>query len=78
EAAVASHEWEAARQLSHSLKSTYGNLQIGEGMRYAKKIEDILKKNPSADNLVNLLHALRLITNQLVEAFGLNLQQQNK
>lgn len=77
EAAVARHDWEAARQLSHSLKSTYGNLQIGEGMRYAKKIEVILEKNPSTGNLLNLLHALRLITNQLVEAFGLNLEQRN-
>ncbi|GAB3636479.1 hypothetical protein GCM10027422_20690 [Hymenobacter arcticus] len=77
ETAVANHDWEAAIQLSHNLKSTYGNLQIGEGMRYAKKIEAVLKKNPSAENLLNLLHALRLITNQLVEVFGLNLQQQN-
>jgi CheY-like chemotaxis protein len=77
ETAVARHNWEAARQLSHSLKSTYGNLQIGEGMRYAKKIEDILEKNPSTDNLLNLLHALRLITNQLVDAFSFNLQKQN-
>ncbi|MDO7887392.1 ATP-binding protein [Hymenobacter cheonanensis] len=74
EAAVASHDWEAARQVSHSLKSTYGNLQIEEALLYAKKIEEILKKNPTSDSLLNLLRALRLLTTQLVEAFEQNLQ----
>jgi signal transduction histidine kinase/DNA-binding response OmpR family regulator len=74
EAAVASHNWEAARQVSHSLKSTYGNLQIEEAVHYAKKIEEILKKNPTGDSLLNLLRALRQLTTQLVEAFERNLQ----
>jgi signal transduction histidine kinase/DNA-binding response OmpR family regulator len=74
ETAVAGRNWEAARQLSHSLKSTYGNLQIDEAMHYAKKIEEILKKNPTADTLLNLLYALRSVTNQMVDAFEGNLK----
>lgn len=75
EAAVAGHEWAAARQLSHSLKSTYGNLQIEEAVHYVKKIEEILKKNPAPDRLLNLLRALRLLTTQMVEAFEQSLRQ---
>jgi signal transduction histidine kinase/DNA-binding response OmpR family regulator len=75
EAAVASHQWEAARQFSHSLKSTYGNLQIEEAMHYTRKIEDILKKNPTMESLLNLLYALRQLTNQMVAAFEANLQK---
>lgn len=74
ETAVASHDWEAARQVSHSLKSTYGNLQIEEAVHYAKKIEEILRKNPSSDSLLNLLRALRLLTTQMVGAFEQNLR----
>jgi signal transduction histidine kinase/CheY-like chemotaxis protein/HPt (histidine-containing phosphotransfer) domain-containing protein len=76
ESAVASQNWEAATQLSHSLKSTYGNLQIEEATHYAKKIEAILKKNPTVESLLNLLYALRLVTSQMVEAFETNLRQQ--
>jgi CheY-like chemotaxis protein len=75
EAAVARSDWEVARQVSHSLKSTYGNLQIEEAVHYVKKIEEILKKNPTSDSLLNLLRALRLLTTQLVEAFEQNLQR---
>lgn len=75
EAAVASPDWEAARQVSHSLKSTYGNLQIEEAVHYVKKIEEILKKNPSSDSLLNLLRALRLLTTQMVEVFEKSLRQ---
>jgi signal transduction histidine kinase/DNA-binding response OmpR family regulator len=76
ESAVASQNWEAATQLSHSLKSTYGNLQIDEATHYAKKIEVILKKNPTPESLLNLLCALRLVTSQMVETFEHNLRQQ--
>ncbi len=75
EAAVAGQDWEIAIQLSHSLKSTYGNFQIGEALHYAKKIEGILKKNPTSEILFNLLRPLRLITNQMVDAFGDDLSQ---
>jgi signal transduction histidine kinase/DNA-binding response OmpR family regulator len=75
EAAVARHDWVAARQFSHSLKSTYGNLQIEEAVHYVKKIEEILKKNPSSDSLLNLLRALRLLTTKLVETFEQNIKQ---
>jgi signal transduction histidine kinase/DNA-binding response OmpR family regulator len=75
EAAVAAHRWEAARQVSHSLKSTYGNLQIEEAVHYVKKIEEILKKNPTSDSLLNLLRAVRLLTAKLVETFEQNLKQ---
>lgn len=75
EEAVASQHWEAATQLSHSLKSTYGNLQIDEATHYAKKIEAILKKNPTSESLLNLLYTLRLVTSQMVEAFETSLQQ---
>ncbi|QKG57431.1 response regulator [Hymenobacter sp. BRD128] len=75
EAAVTGHHWEAASQLSHSLKSTYGNLQIDEATHYARKIEGILKKNPTSETLLNLLVALRLVTSQMVEAFETSLRQ---
>jgi signal transduction histidine kinase/CheY-like chemotaxis protein/HPt (histidine-containing phosphotransfer) domain-containing protein len=75
ETAVASHDWQAARQFSHSLKSTYGNLQIEEAMHYANKIEGILKKNPHGETLLNLLCALRLLTDQMVEVFEQNLKK---
>ncbi|MGI4759527.1 MAG: ATP-binding protein [Janthinobacterium lividum] len=74
ETAVAGRNWEAARQISHSLKSTYGNLQIEEAVHYAKKIEEILKKNPTGDSLLNLLRALRLLTTQMVDTFEKNLR----
>jgi len=73
EAAVARQDWAAATQLIHSLKSTYGNLQIDEALHYAKKIEEILKKIPTGETLLNLLCALRLITTQMVEAFEVSL-----
>jgi len=75
EAAVASHDWEAARQVSHSLKSTYGNLQIEEAVHYVKKIEEILKKNPTSGSLLNLLRTLRLLTARMVEVFEKSLRQ---
>jgi hypothetical protein len=33
-----------------------------------------LKKNPTADTLLNLLYALRSVTNQMVDAFEGNLK----
>jgi HPt (histidine-containing phosphotransfer) domain-containing protein len=75
ESAVANQNWVAATQLSHTLKSTYGNLQIDEATHYTKKIEAILKKNPPPESLLNLLCALRLVTSQMVEAFVTNLRQ---
>ena len=69
EAAVAGQRWVEARQLSHALKSTYGLLQIEEALRYVRKTEELLKKNPDVKSIKNSLSPLRLITNQMVEAF---------
>ena len=68
-AAVATHDWAAALLLVHSLKSTYGNLQIDEAQRHMKKIEEILRKKPEPAALINLLRATDRVTNQINDVF---------
>ena len=71
--AVTNKEWAAAMLLVHSLKSTYGNLQIDEAQRYMKKFEEILKKNPEPAVLTNLLLTTSRITNQITDVFKIQL-----
>jgi signal transduction histidine kinase/DNA-binding response OmpR family regulator len=71
---VQQQNWQAARQLVHSLKSTCGNLQIEEAVRYIKKMEEILKKNPQSAALLNLLHTLRRVVGQMTTIFQSQLQ----
>ena len=71
--AVANKQWAAALLLVHSLKSTYGNLQIDEAQRYMKKFEEILKKNPEPAVLINLLLTTSRITNQITDVFKIQL-----
>ena len=69
EAAVINQNWAAARPLVHTLKTTYGSLQIDEAMQQIKKIEEILKNNPTHTVLVNLLHFLRQTTAKTAAIF---------
>jgi PAS domain S-box-containing protein len=71
--AVAGQDWAAATLLVHSLKSTYGNLQIDEAQRCMKKFEEILKKNPEPAELINLLRTTSRITNQITDVFRIQL-----
>ncbi|GAB3845931.1 hypothetical protein GCM10028822_05180 [Hymenobacter terrigena] len=71
--AVAGQDWAAATLLVHSLKSTYGNLQIDEAQRCMKKFEEILKKNPEPAELINLLRTTSRITNQIMDIFRIQL-----
>lgn len=68
-AALERADWPTATQLVHSLKSTFGNLQSEEAVRYVKKMEEILKKNPEPAALVNLLRTLSRIASQLIDLF---------
>ena len=72
EDAIAARSWTGAQRLSHTLKSTYGILQIDEGLRYLRKIEENLRNKPTAGALENLMRPLRQITQQLVEEFEKN------
>ena len=69
EARIEQQEWEAAILLVHSLKSTCGNLQIEEAVRYIKKMEEILKKNPAPASLLNLLRTIRRVVGQMTAIF---------
>ncbi|WP_210520383.1 ATP-binding protein [Hymenobacter terricola] len=71
--AVLLHDWPAATLLVHALKSTYGNLQIDEAQRYMKKFEEILKKNPEAAMLLNLLRTISRVTTQITDVFNIQL-----
>lgn len=62
-------DWPAITQLVHSLKSTFGNLQIEEAVRYIKKMEEILRKNPDPVALFNILRTVTRIANQLIGLF---------
>jgi len=73
-AAVGTHDWTLAAQLVHSLKSTYGNMQIHEAQRYMKKFEEILKKNPEPVVLLNLLRTVDRITAQITDVFKIQLR----
>lgn len=70
---VLHHDWPAASLLVHALKSTYGNLQIDEAQRYMKKFEEILRKNPDATVLLNLLRTINRVTNQITDIFYIQL-----
>ncbi|MCC3155126.1 ATP-binding protein [Hymenobacter sp. BT770] len=74
-AAVACQDWAAAQLLVHTLKSTYGNLQISEAQRYMKKFEEVLQKNPEPAVLANLLRTTSRITNQITDVFTIQLSQ---
>ena len=66
---LAALDWPAATQLVHNLKSTFGNLQSEEAVRYVKKMEEILRKNPDPAALSNLLRTVSRIANQLIDLF---------
>lgn len=68
-AALAAPDWSTATQLVHSLKSTFGNLQNDEAVRYIKKMEEILRKNPDSAALSNLLLTVSRIASQLIDLF---------
>ncbi|RYE91408.1 MAG: Hpt domain-containing protein, partial [Cytophagaceae bacterium] len=63
------HDWPAAMQLVHSLKSTFGNLQSEEAVRYIKKMEEILRKKPEPAALSNLLRTVSRVASQLIDLF---------
>ncbi|RZK31364.1 MAG: hypothetical protein EOO63_04395, partial [Hymenobacter sp.] len=62
-------DWPAATQLVHSLKSTFGNLQSEEAVRYVRKMEEILRKNPDPAALFNLHRNVGRIAGQLIDLF---------
>lgn len=78
EEAVAQQHWQVATLLVHSLKSTCGNLQIEEAVRYIKKIEEILKKNPEPSSLLNLLRTIRRVVGQMTTLFQAQLRAQSE
>ncbi|WP_198172670.1 hybrid sensor histidine kinase/response regulator [Hymenobacter ginkgonis] len=69
EATVARQDWVAARLIVHSLKTTYGSMQMEEAGQQLKKIEAVLKNNPTSNSLTTLLHFLRLSTIETTEIF---------
>ena len=73
--ALEQQDWPTAIQLVHSLKSTFGNLQIEEAVRYIKKSEEILKKNPEPAALLNLFRTISRIASQMIDIFQIQLQQ---
>ncbi|MGI4865593.1 MAG: ATP-binding protein [Janthinobacterium lividum] len=72
--ALESPDWSAATQLVHSLKSTFGNLQSEEAVRYIKKMEEILRKNPEPAALFNLHRSVSRIAGQLIDLFQAQLE----
>ena len=67
-------DWPTTTQLVHSLKSTFGNIQSEEAVRYMKKMEEILKKNPESAALINLHRTISRIANQLIDLFQAQLR----
>ena len=76
--ALEASDWPAATQLVHTLKSTFGNLQSEEAVRFIKKMEEILRKKPDTAALSNLLLTLSRITHQLIDLFQAQLHAQPK
>lgn len=69
EATVLCQDWAAARLIMHSLKTTYGSMQMEEAGQQLKKMEAVLKNNPTSSELAHLLHFLRLATIETTEIF---------
>ncbi|TGE28657.1 PAS domain-containing hybrid sensor histidine kinase/response regulator [Hymenobacter metallicola] len=63
------HDWPASARLTHSLKSTFGNLQIAEALAGIKKIEEIIKKNPDPSHLLQLHRSVHQVTTQMAVTF---------
>jgi CheY-like chemotaxis protein len=72
--ALTQHDWPAAIRLTHNLKSTFGNLQIEEGLSRIKKMEENLKRGPDATLLLQHHRSVQQIASDLVASFTTQLQ----
>ncbi|MBX0290491.1 response regulator [Hymenobacter sp. HSC-4F20] len=75
--ALHERQWEVAAQLTHSLKSTYGSLQMTEATNCLKQLEKVMHPPPvTAQPLLSLLNLLDAITSRTAELFTQHLEQQ--
>lgn len=75
--ALLQRQWQAAAQLTHSLKSTYGSLHMTEATHCLKQLEKGLHPPPvTAQPLLSLLKLLDAITDRTAELFAQHLEQQ--
>ncbi|OON67595.1 hypothetical protein B0919_17365 [Hymenobacter sp. CRA2] len=74
DAALRAGDWATGSRLSHNLKSTFGNLQLGEALAGVKKMEELLKKNPDANLLIQLFRGVEEVALRMSEVFARQLQ----
>ncbi|MGY2134578.1 ATP-binding protein [Hymenobacter sp. HD11105] len=73
-AALTQPDWAAATRLTHNLKSSFGNLQVEEGLRRLKLMEENLRQGPEPGLLRQHHRAVQQIARDLVAAFVAQLQ----
>ncbi|WP_162303681.1 ATP-binding protein [Hymenobacter sediminis] len=74
--ALAQRHWKVASSLTHSLRSTYGSLQMEEATNCLKQLEKAMQTPPPTPTpLLNLLNLLTTITNRMADTFAEHLQQ---
>ncbi|WP_139923550.1 GAF domain-containing hybrid sensor histidine kinase/response regulator [Hymenobacter sp. DG01] len=75
--ALSKRRWKAASLLTHSLRATYGSLQMAEAMHCLKQLEKAMHPPPPTPQpLLNLLGLLTTITNRMADTFAEHLRQQ--
>ncbi|MDQ4140288.1 MAG: hypothetical protein M3142_07160, partial [Bacteroidota bacterium] len=67
-------DWHTVSQISHSLKSTYGNIGIRVAAQATIKIEEISSKKTNFQELDNLMEVVTETTDKVIAIFQEQLQ----
>jgi PAS domain S-box-containing protein len=67
--AVGQQQYATANTLTHTLKSTYGNLQMNDAVQYVRQLEQVMKTTADAGQLTQLVEAVEQITERTVSVF---------
>ena len=73
-AALTQLDWPAATRLTHNLKSSFGNLQVEDGLRRLRLMEENLRQNPDPDLLSQHHSAVQRLALDLVATFTAQLR----
>ncbi|QCR22511.1 response regulator [Pontibacter sp. SGAir0037] len=75
-AAIKQEKWDAVAQMAHRLKSTYSNIKVKEATENLKNIERFANARSSTDKIENLLFKVMDVTDQILNAFLLELTKE--
>ncbi|GGK56759.1 response regulator [Rufibacter glacialis] len=73
--AIQQQEWETVALLSHSLKSTFGNIKVTRAANAMKEIEAVVNKGTDYSALPSLLEIVKSTTDKVVNIFVKELSQ---